>query len=88
MYAEVMVPDESDNAEDIPVIPDSAVLWRGSLPAVYVATPDNRKELRLIRVGNYVGGNRIAVLSGLKVGERIYATPPAGSSPDWSKRPE
>ena len=88
MYAEVMVPDQSANNESVPVIPDSAVLWRGSLPAVYVAAADNRKELRLIRVGNYVGKNQIAVLSGLKIGERIYAVPPAGSSSDWSKRPE
>ena len=87
MYAEVIVPDQSANNEDVPVIPDSAVLWRGSLPAVYVATADNRKELRLIRVGNYVSKNQIAVLSGLKIGERIYAVPPAGST-NWRKRPE
>ncbi len=88
MYAEVMVPDQSASNEDVPVIPDTAVLWRGSLPAVYVATADNRKELRLIRVGNYVSKNQIAVLSGLKIGERIYAVPPAAGSTDWSKRPE
>ena len=38
MYAEVMIPDISSEVASIPVIPDSAVLWRGSLPAVYVAT--------------------------------------------------
>ena len=70
------------------LIPDTAVLWRGSLPAVYVATPDNRKELRLIRLGDYVSGHQVAVLSGLKVGERIYATPPAGASSDWGHSPE
>lgn len=88
MYAEVMVPEESSNAQDTPVIPDSAVLWRGSLPAVYVATSDNGKELRLIRLGDYVGGNQVAVLSGLKVGDRIYSIPPVGSSPDWGERPQ
>jgi len=87
MYAEVMVPDESSNIQNVPVIPDSAVLWRGSLPAVYVATPDNGKELRLVRLGDYISDNQIIVLSGLKAGERIYAIPPAGSSPDWSRRP-
>jgi multidrug efflux pump subunit AcrA (membrane-fusion protein) len=86
MYAEVMVPEESSSTESVPVIPDTAVLWRGSLPAVYVATPDNGKELRLIRLGDYVGGNQVAVLSGLKAGDRIYAVPPAGSSPDWGQR--
>lgn len=88
MYAEVMVPEESMDTQNIPVIPDSAVLWRGSLPAVYVATPNNDKELRLIRLGNYVSGNQVAVLSGLQVGDRIYLVPPAGSSPEWSQRPE
>ena len=87
MYAEVMVPEESSNTQDVPVIPDSAVLWRGSLPAVYVATENNGKELRLIRLGDYISNNQVAVLSGLKVGERIYAVPPARTSPEWSKRP-
>lgn len=87
MYAEVMVPEQTSTTEKVPVIPDSAVLWRGSLPAVYVATQDNGKELRLIRLGDYISGNQVAVLSGLKVGDRIYAVPPAGSSPEWSKRP-
>ena len=88
MYAEVMLPDtETDNA-DVPVIPDTAVLWRGSLPAVYVATDDNRAELRLVRLGEYVGGDRIAVLSGLKVGERIYASPQLGPSSGWNKSPQ
>lgn len=88
MYAEVMIPDDSAQVASVPVIPDSAVLWRGSLPAVYVATPDGRRELRLIRLGDYVSGHQIAVLSGLQVGDHIYATPPAGASPDWTQRPE
>jgi len=86
MYAEVMVPEESTSMQNVPVIPDTAVVWRGSLPAVYVAGEDNRKELRLIRVGDYVNSHDIAVLSGLKVGERIYAVPPTGSSREWSQR--
>ena len=87
MYAEVMIPDFSSEVSSVPVIPDTAVLWRGSLPAVYVSTADNRKELRLIRLGDYVSGNQVAVLSGLSVGDRIYVTPPADASPDWSKSP-
>jgi multidrug efflux pump subunit AcrA (membrane-fusion protein) len=87
MYAEVMVPDVSVPVGEVPVIPDSAVLWRGSLPAVYVATEDDRRELRLIRLGDYISANQVAVLSGLQVGERIYAVPPTGgASTDWRKR--
>jgi len=88
MYAEVMVPDSSAQAGDVPVIPDSAVLWRGSLPAVYVATEGGKTELRLIRLGEYVSGHQVAVLSGLKIGERIFATPPASASSDWNKSPQ
>jgi hypothetical protein len=88
MYAEVMVPEEASNTQQVPVIPDTAVLWRGSLPAVYVAGDGGRKELRLIRLGDYVSGNQVAVLSGLRVGERIYAEPPVGTSSGWNKREE
>jgi RND family efflux transporter MFP subunit len=87
MYAEVMVPDNSAQTGAVPVIPDSAVLWRGSLPAVYVAAADGKTELRLIRLGEYVSGDRVAILSGLKVGERVYVTPPTGASSDWNKSP-
>jgi len=86
MYAEVMLPEESQSMQNVPVIPDTAIVWRGSLPAVYVAGENNRKELRLIRVGDYVSGHDVAVLSGLKVGERIYAMPPSGSSREWGQR--
>ncbi|HHO69052.1 MAG TPA: efflux RND transporter periplasmic adaptor subunit, partial [Gammaproteobacteria bacterium] len=86
MYAEVMVPDPDAGQGEVPVIPTSAVLWRGSLPAVYVATDDNRAELRLIRLGDYVGNNQVAVLSGLRVGERIYAVPPADKAPGWQNQ--
>ncbi|UCE77822.1 MAG: efflux RND transporter periplasmic adaptor subunit [Gammaproteobacteria bacterium] len=88
MYAEVMVPDISTGVSSVPVIPDSAVLWRGSLPAVYVATDDDKAELRLIRLGDYVGSREVAVLSGLQIGERIYVSPPGGAAPGWSHRGE
>lgn len=84
MYAEVMVPDTSATGSPVPVIPDTAVVWRGSLPAVYVATDDNRPALRLVRLGDYIGSNMVAVLSGLQAGERIYAVPPAGVGSGWS----
>ena len=88
MYAEVMVPDMSTGVSSVPVIPDSAVLWRGSLPAVYVAKENDEAELRLIRLGDYVGAHEVAVLSGLQIGERIYVSPPGGAAPGWSHRGE
>ena len=84
MYAEVMIPDVSAPSRTLPVIPDSAVLWRGSLPAVFVVTDDNQNKLRLIRLGDYVGYSQISVLSGLTVGERILARPSAGMASGWA----
>ena len=88
MYAEVMVPDITTGVSSVPVIPDSAVLWRGSLPAVYVAKDNDEAELRLIRLGDYVGAREVAVLSGLQIGERIFVSPPGGAAPGWSHRGE
>ncbi len=83
MYAEVMIPDFNAPAQTMPVIPDSAVVWRGSLPAVFVVTEDGRTELRLIRIGDYVGRNQVAVLSGLRIGERVRVNPPPGGG--WTR---
>lgn len=87
-YAEVMIPDATTSAGDVPVIPDSAVVWRGSLPAVYVAGDGENVELRLVRLGDVAGPNEMFVISGLEIGERIYAVPPSGSSPTWRQRTE
>jgi multidrug efflux pump subunit AcrA (membrane-fusion protein) len=84
MYAEVMVPDINAPTRTLPVIPDTAVVWRGSLPAVFVVTDDNQNKLRLIRLGDYVGHNHVAVLSGLAVGERIRVNPSAGMASGWA----
>lgn len=75
MYAEVMVPDPSAPARDMVVIPRSAVIRRGSLPMVQVATATDEKELRLVRLGQSLDRNYVSVLSGLKPGEHVYATP-------------
>lgn len=86
MYAEVMIPDVDAPVQETPVIPDSAIVWRGSLPAVFVLNYQNRPELRLIRLGEKVGGNGVTVLSGIRVGERIHASPSPGMSSNWSAR--
>jgi len=75
LYAEVMVPDGEATARMSPVIPQQAVKTRGSLPAVYVIGADNKTHLRLVRLGEPMGNGFVPVLSGLKPGERILATP-------------
>ena len=82
-YAEVMVPDVNAPVNVLPVIPRSAVVWRGSLPAVFVQNHENKSELRLLRLGDAVDNNNVSVLSGLRAGERIYSQPSAGMASGW-----
>jgi len=82
MYAEVHVPDTSVPRSALPWVPKEAVLWRGSLPAVFVLTGNDRKELRMIRVGD-TDGDGYTVLSGLNEGERIFQNPLPGAVSGW-----
>lgn len=83
MYAEVMIPDVNAPVNILPVIPNSAVVWRGSLPAVFVLNAKNKSELRLLRLGEAVDNTSVSVLSGLRAGERIYAQPTPGMASGW-----
>ncbi|MBF0588126.1 MAG: efflux RND transporter periplasmic adaptor subunit [Magnetococcales bacterium] len=84
MYAEVMVPDITSPVKNLPIIPKSAVLWRGSLPAVYVLGAQAEPVLRMVRLGGLVDNQTISVLSGIKSGERIVAQPPQGGPSGWN----
>ena len=55
-----------------PVLPMAAVLQRGELTAVYVAS-QQRFVLRAVRTGALRSGGGIEVLAGLKPGERVAA---------------
>ena len=78
MYAEVMVPDITSPAQTYPIIPVSALIQRGSLPAVLVVTAEGKKELRVVRTGEKIDPYNITVLSGLSGGERILRQPTPG----------
>lgn len=71
MYAEVMISDVNAQTRDLPVVPRAALVWRGSLPGIYVLNENNKRELRLVRVGDDVGTDGVAILSGLRAGERV-----------------
>lgn len=77
MYAEVQVPDPGEPAKDLPVIPEQSLVWRGSLPNVFVMS-NGRPSLRVVRVGSPVGNGQISVLSGVAAGEQVIVNPPAG----------
>jgi len=78
MYAEVMIADANTPAETLPVIPVSAIVRRGSLPAVFVITERGDTELRLVRLGERVDVGFVSVLSGVRSGERVIRQPKPG----------
>jgi multidrug efflux pump subunit AcrA (membrane-fusion protein) len=79
MYAEVLIPDPQKKVAAHPAIPGSAILWRGSLPAVFLVDEDGSLRLRLIRIGDRTPDGRVSVISGIKAGDRLLANPSAGT---------
>ena len=71
MYAEVMINDVNAQVRELPVVPREALVWRGSLPGVYIMNENNQRELRLVRTGHDVGSDGVAIQSGLRAGERV-----------------
>jgi multidrug efflux pump subunit AcrA (membrane-fusion protein) len=85
-YAEVILPDTGAAVENLIEIPKSAVIERGSLPAVFVVE-GNRRELRLVRIGASYAPGRVTVLAGLRPGDRIMVNPPKGMRSGWIDEP-
>jgi multidrug efflux pump subunit AcrA (membrane-fusion protein) len=75
MYAEIILPDPSNRISGLPVIPESAIVWRGSLPAVFQVADDGRLKLRLIRIDEYASNGFVSVISGIRTGDTILAEP-------------
>lgn len=82
MYAEVMINDINAKVRELPVVPINALVWRGSLPGVYVMNENNQRELRLVRTGDDVGADGVAILSGLRAGERVIVKGSAEANPN------
>ena len=76
MYVEVTVPDTSIPVQGQAAVPTAALVWRGSLPSVFVLE-NGEPSLRLVRVGYPVGDDRVSVISGLSGGETVILNPPA-----------
>ncbi|NEV64971.1 efflux RND transporter periplasmic adaptor subunit [Thiorhodococcus minor] len=74
MYAEVLIPQPQSDMGSAPVIPVSALVYRGGLPMVYVLDDQNRSRLHLLRLGEQYG-DTVSVLTGLQGGERILLNP-------------
>jgi len=74
MYGEVLVPQSGEQQSTLPVIPVSAVIYRGGLPMVYVLDTQSQPRLHLLRLGEQYG-DTVTVLTGLQGGERVLANP-------------
>ncbi len=88
MYAEVRIPDAGAGVTQLPVIPEAAVIWRGSLPGVFVRTPDGGVSLRLLRLGVPVGEGRVSVLAGLQGGEHVVLNPHPAMTSGGARPPQ
>ncbi|MCB1723631.1 MAG: efflux RND transporter periplasmic adaptor subunit [Gammaproteobacteria bacterium] len=76
MYARVLIPDTSGpNNSQLPVIPSTAIRYRGSLPVVYIQNEQGAPELRMIRQGKQLDNGMTMVLSGIAPGDRVYPNP-------------
>jgi len=84
LYAEVIIDDISAEKRSIPVIPKDAVLYRGSLPSVYILNEQNVAKMKMIRLGADYDATRVTVLSGLKEGDKIISSPPKNIRSGWT----
>jgi RND family efflux transporter MFP subunit len=67
-------------------VPETALLRRGEVTAVYVLDSADRAQLRQVRTGERVGDGDVEILAGLAGGERIAANPvAAGMAPPVAK---
>lgn len=70
----VAQPGGGGQSATAPFIPDSAIAYRGSLPVAFVVNGAGAVEMRILRLGE-ASGDKTAVLSGLRPGERVVAHP-------------
>ena len=72
MYAKVLIPDTTGPSKSqLPVIPSTAIRYRGSLPVVYIQNAEGSPELRMIRQGKRLDNGMTMVLSGIAPGDRV-----------------
>lgn len=75
-YAEIRLIDPTAQAKNLPTVPRSALVQRGSLFGVFVRG-ENGAALKMVRVGGDAGRGRVTILSGLQGGEQVVVNPTA-----------
>ena len=83
LYAEVTINDTTAERRLVPVIPKDAVIYRGSLPSVYILDDNNSAKMRVVRLGSDYDETRVTVLSGISSGDRIISSPPKTIRSGW-----
>lgn len=84
LYAEVTINDTTAMKKPVPVIPKDAVIYRGSLPSVFILDEENKARMKIVRLGAEYDKTRITVLSGIKPGDRIISAPPKTIKSGWT----
>ncbi|MCV6637085.1 efflux RND transporter periplasmic adaptor subunit [Candidatus Albibeggiatoa sp. nov. NOAA] len=88
-YAEVEIQDVTVPVQNLPIIPRSAIIWRGSLPAIRVVTEkdgEKKTQLRLIRLGRDIDQQQVSVLSGVSAGDKVELNPKPAISSGWTSK--
>ncbi len=83
LYAEVNIQDTTTQRKPVPVIPKDAVIYRGSLPSVFILDEENKARMRIVRLGSEFDATRVTVLSGIQPGDRIINSPPKTIKSGW-----
>lgn len=84
MYAEVSVLNASSQNQAFPTIPESSIVKRGSLPAVFTVDDKTKEvQMRIVRVGKATMNGYYIILSGVSEGERIIVNPPSNIVSGW-----
>ncbi len=84
LYAEVTINDTMTDSRPVPVIPKDALIYRGSLPSVFILDDENKAKMKIVRLGSEYDKTRVTVLSGIKAGDRIISAPPKTIRSGWT----
>ena len=84
MYARVKIPTAGQGqVPETPVVPESAIIRRGSLPSVFIVNGEGVAEMRVVRTGAKTDKGMVVISSGLSGNERIIDNPPPGIVSGW-----
>jgi len=77
-YAELQVTDSGANIPAQLSVPRTAIIEKGGMPLVFSVDNNGIARLRVVRLGDEIDSGRIAILSGVREGDRIIDSPPPG----------